>query len=80
MVRTQIYLTDEERQALGGIARKTGRTQSEIIREAVDHFIDGYREDNRLNLLREARGLWKRRTDLPDFKTLRREWDRNSPR
>ena len=80
MVRTQIYLTDEERQALGGIARKTGRTQSEIIREAVDHFIDGYREDNRLNLLREARGLWKRRTDLPDFKTLRREWDRKSPR
>ena len=80
MVRTQIYLTDEERQALGGIARKTGRTQSEIIREAVDHFIGGYREDNRLNLLREARGLWKRRTDLPDFKTLRREWDRKSPR
>jgi len=80
MVRTQIYLTGEERQALSGIARKTGRTQSEIIREAVDRFIDGYREDNRLNLLREARGLWKRRTDLPDFKTLRREWDRRSPR
>jgi hypothetical protein len=30
----------------------------------------------RLDDLRQARGLWADRQDLPDFETLRREWDR----
>jgi hypothetical protein len=70
MVRTQIYLTEEERKALSGIAKETGQSQSETIREAENPLIERYRKDNRLNLLREARGLWKHRTDLPDFKAL----------
>lgn len=79
MRRTQIYLTDEERKALRAIARRLGKTQSEVIRSAVDRFIDRHIGHRRLELLRHGRGIWKDRRDLPDFREIRRELDRSEP-
>jgi len=79
MVRTQIYLTEQEREALSTISEQTGRTQSDLIREAVDRLLAGFKGRDRLSLLRKARGLWKNREDLPDFRALRKEWDRLGP-
>ena len=76
MLRTQVYLTEAERQGLQVMAAKTGRTQSDLIREAIDTYIGAHQEGGRRKLLEQGRGLWKDRTDLPDFRTLRREWDR----
>ncbi len=76
MLRTQIYLTEKERAALRNIARETGKKQSELIRRAIDDFIDRFQPRERLALLSQARGMWQERDDLPDFRALRRELDR----
>lgn len=76
MVRTQIYLTEKERDALRDLARQTGKKQSELIRRAIDDFIDRFQPRDRRAMLEQARGMWKDRDDLPDFRALRREFDR----
>ena len=76
MERTQIYLTTNERKALRALGRRLGRSQSAIIRDAVDRHIDRYQEGNRLDLLRSGRAIWAKRRDLPEFEQVRGELDR----
>jgi len=76
MVRTQIYLTEEEKETLQSISKETGKTQSELIRTAIERFIVDVEPRDRLSLLRQARGIWRDRMDLPDLLELRRELDR----
>ena len=76
MVRTQIYLTERQRNKLAAIARASGKKQSELIREAIDRLIDQASQSHCESILRETAGMWEKRTDLPDFKALRSEWDR----
>ena len=77
MVRTQIYLTEHQRDELATMAKAAGKKQSELIREAIDRLINQSGSNHRELVLREAAGIWKDRTDLPDFKSIRAEWDRN---
>jgi len=76
MVRTQIYLTKEERDALAVLARSSGRKQSELIRDAIDALIHHFSLGRREGVLHDAAGIWKDRADLPDFADLRTGWDR----
>jgi hypothetical protein len=76
MVRTQIYLTKQERAGLSSVSKATGRKQSELIREALDMFLGLAEGDRREAILQEAAGSWKDRRDLPDFTTTRKSWDR----
>lgn len=77
MVRTQIYLTKQQRDELAAIAKASGKKQSELIREAVDGFIERKSLHRREEVLQKVAGLWKDRSDLPDFSATRAEWDRN---
>ncbi len=77
MVRTQIYLTENQRDELATIAKTVGKKQSELIREAIDRLIDQTGRGRREFVLRKAAGIWKDRRDLPDFNTIRAEWDRS---
>jgi Ribbon-helix-helix protein, copG family len=76
MVRTQIFLTGDEQNALETIAGETGRTKSDLIREAVDALIERYHPTVRRDLIARAFGMWREREDLPDFAALRQEFDR----
>ena len=76
MVRTQIYLTEHQRDELAAISKALGKKQSELIREAVNRLINQSSYSRREAVLREAAGIWKDRTDLPDFNSTRAEWDR----
>jgi Ribbon-helix-helix domain len=77
MVRKQIYLTEDQSDELAAIAKTIGKKQSELIREAIDLLIDQAGSDRRELVLCKTAGMWKDRTDLPDFKVIRAEWDRN---
>jgi metal-responsive CopG/Arc/MetJ family transcriptional regulator len=78
MVRTQIYLTEEEKRALGDLSRESGKKQSELIREAVDAYIARKQDSYETTVLERAAGMWRDRTDLPDFEKLRDEWERDT--
>ena len=76
MQRTQIYLTERQRDELATLARRAGKNQSELIREAVDRLLDRNGPGGRKAALAQAAGMWRDRADLPDLTTLRAEWDR----
>jgi len=77
MIRTQIYLTERQRFALNKLSSKSGKKQSELIREAVDTLIFKLDRTNRQAVLDRIAGIWKDRADLPDIDKLRHSWDRD---
>jgi predicted transcriptional regulator len=77
MIRVQIYLSEKEKEAIQAIALEIGKSQSQLIRQAVDQFIEKFKEPDTKKFLQQAKGLWKDRQDLPDFSRLRQEWGRD---
>ncbi|MFM8605732.1 MAG: ribbon-helix-helix protein, CopG family, partial [Cyanobium sp.] len=52
MKRTQIYLSEAERQRLQALALRSVRSQSALIREAIDAFLQQQQPQRRLSRLR----------------------------
>ena len=78
MFRTQLYLTDAQRQGLQRLAREAGRSQAELIREAIDRLLAAPPAADWKACLRQARGMWAGREDLDEvMTTARRSLDRD---
>jgi Arc/MetJ-type ribon-helix-helix transcriptional regulator len=81
MVRTQVYLTEEQDRGLKGLARSTGRKQSELIRAAIDHLLAENRPKDWRAALEAVRGMWADRDDLDElYEDLRGDWARRRKR
>jgi hypothetical protein len=76
MALAGLRLTEQEQTALETMAQRAGKPPAEFIRDAIKQLIAPFQAEERLPLLRQARGMWKDRTDLPSLTDLRREWDR----
>jgi metal-responsive CopG/Arc/MetJ family transcriptional regulator len=76
MVRTQIYLTERQREELAALSKTVGKKQSELIRDAIDRLIDQESREHRKRVLQQVAGMWKDRKDLPDYKKNRASWNR----
>jgi hypothetical protein len=75
-VLTTITLTEAERAWLQLVSKRTGKGPQELLQEALDLLADRYSASDRLGSLRQARGIWKDRDDLPNLMELRAEFDR----
>ena len=76
MATLHIDLTDQENDSLLTIARHKGKSQDELLHDAIQDLISQFQQEDRQALLQSARGIWKNRTDLPSPEELRRDWDR----
>ncbi len=76
MATAQVTLTESETQAIQALSQSKGKTQEEILHEAVQQFLAQHKAESRLAALQQARGIWQGRQDLPDLTELRDEWNR----
>lgn len=77
MHRTQLYLDRHLQQRLRALARRRGRTVSDLVREALEMVYGSEHSDERHATLHNLAGLWRNRRDLGDthayVRNLRRD-------
>ena len=74
MIRTQVYITEVEKKSLKILAASTGKSQSELIRIAIDSLIEKNQKQNKKESLLNAFGMWSESDH--DFQESRQSMDR----
>ena len=73
LARTQIYLTAQQQQQLGQLAKQQGSSSSALIRCAVDDFLKRHQPQERLSQRLQTAGQWGANGYRPDLAALRSE-------
>ena len=87
MVSTRVYLSEDTKEALRTLAEERGTSQSALIREALDSFLEekapsdaevNSADDETIESLRAARGIWMDRENVhEEFREIRESMDRD---
>ena len=76
MVRTQVFITAEQKRKLKARAAATGVAVAELIRAGIDRELENnsaQAESDWKDAWRQAAGMWKDRDDLDEFYAERRK-------
>jgi Arc/MetJ-type ribon-helix-helix transcriptional regulator len=79
MIRTQVYLSKEQEQALKSLALTSGSRQSELIREAVDLLLSkkNANQNQWKQALHNIKGIWSGDDNAEErMQTIKKEFDR----
>jgi metal-responsive CopG/Arc/MetJ family transcriptional regulator len=71
MPETKITLPQSIQEALAEIVLTTGKSEQQLIAEALSELIQNYQTKNRLALMRKAKGMWADREDIPNLEEIR---------
>ena len=69
LARTQIYLTQGQQARLSVACKRSTTSKSDLIRQAIDQFLDQQPTDSRQDKaqrLQSLAGMWANRTDMAD--------------
>jgi predicted DNA-binding protein len=69
LARTQIYLTQTQQARLRVASRLTAKTKSELIRQAINQFLDNNTPESadvKAQRMQHMVGLWAERGDMAD--------------
>jgi len=80
MVRTQLYLDEAIHRRLQAVARRQGRTLSELVRDALMQAYGRPHADEQEATLRAIEGLWRDRDDIADSSAYVRRLRRDTHR
>jgi Arc/MetJ-type ribon-helix-helix transcriptional regulator len=80
MVRTQVYLTEEEKSNLESVALAQGVSQSDLIRQAIDELLAKRGTIDKSPILDEIAGVWSDKKDIPIVRELRTGWRKRPSR
>jgi len=82
-VRTQVYLDERQRADLDRLSTERRVTVSELIRQAIDHYVGCLRSGIEGGIEGSV-GLWRGRGDIGQVSThvqrMRREWNKRDGR
>lgn len=79
MLRTQIYLTADQKARLEAIAKSRSVSMADVVRDAVSSYLANNDSERRLSVLRDtfgAIGEWKDHDGVSLARDLREQWKR----